>query len=125
MERKPTAENESQRTLPDIRQTVVLNAPIQKVWNAVATSEGLAAWFMPNDFRPVVGHAFHLDAGPYGKSPCKVMEVDPPHRLSFLYAHPFRLERRRGDRVRGVSHDCPRQDVQGMAEAAKGAARLC
>lgn len=41
----------TQGTLPDIRQTLVLNAPIQKVWDAVATSEGIAAWFMPNDFR--------------------------------------------------------------------------
>jgi uncharacterized protein YndB with AHSA1/START domain len=56
-------------TLPDIRQTLVLNAPIQKVWNAVSTAEGIAAWFMPNDFQPVVGHAFHLDSGPFGKSP--------------------------------------------------------
>ncbi|MBB5322950.1 uncharacterized protein YndB with AHSA1/START domain [Anoxybacillus tepidamans] len=40
----------TQPTLPDIRQTVVFRALIQKVWQAVATSEGLAAWFMPNDF---------------------------------------------------------------------------
>ncbi|MFC4303623.1 SRPBCC family protein [Cohnella boryungensis] len=69
--------------LPDIRQTQVFNAPIDKVWEAVATSEAIAVWFMPNDFEPVVGHMFHLDAGPFGKSPCKVSEIDPPHRLSF------------------------------------------
>lgn len=76
-------ENKSQNTLPDIRQTQLLNAPIQKVWDAVATSEGLAAWFMPNDFQPVVGHEFHLEAGAFGKSPCKVTEINPPRRLSF------------------------------------------
>jgi uncharacterized protein YndB with AHSA1/START domain len=70
-------------SLQDIRQTVVFNAPIQKVWNAVATSEGIAAWFMPNDFQPVSGYEFHIEAGPFGKSPCKVTEIDPPVRVSF------------------------------------------
>jgi uncharacterized protein YndB with AHSA1/START domain len=76
-------ENKNHSTLPDIRRTLVFNAPIQKVWQAVATSEGIAAWFMPNDFQPVVGHEFHLNAGPFGMSPCKVTEIDPPYRLSF------------------------------------------
>ncbi len=84
-------ENKSPNTLPDIRQTQLLNAPIQKVWDAVATSEGLAAWFMPNDFQPVVGHEFHLEAGPFGKSPCKVTEIDPPHRLSFEWGKDWLL----------------------------------
>jgi uncharacterized protein YndB with AHSA1/START domain len=73
------------RSLPDIRKTVVVNAPIEKVWKAVATSEGIAAWFMPNDFQPVVGHEFTLDAGPWGLSPCKVTEVDPPYRVAFRW----------------------------------------
>lgn len=78
-------------TLPDIRQTLVLNAPIQKVWKAVATSEGIAAWFMPNDFQPEIGYEFHLNAGPYGMSPCKVVELDPPHRLSFTWGKDWTL----------------------------------
>ncbi|BFH62338.1 MULTISPECIES: SRPBCC family protein [Paenibacillus] len=77
--------------LPDIRHTGVFNAPIDKVWKAVATSDGLAAWFMPNDFEPVVGHEFHLNAGPYGMSPCKVTEIDPPHRLSFDWGKDWQL----------------------------------
>lgn len=78
-------ESKSQSTLPDIRHIATFNAPIQRVWNAIATSEGIAAWFMPNDFQPVVGHAFHLDAGPYGMSPCQVTAIDPPNRLSFRW----------------------------------------
>ncbi|MGG1552568.1 SRPBCC family protein [Paenibacillus ferrarius] len=68
--------------LTDIVQTLVLNAPVQKVWNAVATSEGIAAWFMPNNFKPELGYEFHLEAGPFGKSPCKVTELDEPNRLT-------------------------------------------
>ncbi|WP_028608458.1 SRPBCC family protein [Paenibacillus harenae] len=78
-------DNNNQSTLPDIRQTVRLNASVQKVWNAVATSEGIAEWFMPNDFEPVEGHEFQLNAGPFGMSSCKVTVIDPPNRLSFTW----------------------------------------
>jgi len=70
-------------TIPEIRHTIVLNAPIQKVWEAVSTSEGIAAWFMPNDFQPVLGHEFTINAPHYGISHCKVTELDPPNRLAF------------------------------------------
>jgi uncharacterized protein YndB with AHSA1/START domain len=83
--------NPMQNTLPDIRQTLLLNAPVQKVWAAVATSEGIAAWFMPNDFEPVEGHEFHLEAGPFGRSPCKVTVIDPPNRLSFAWGKDWTL----------------------------------
>lgn len=73
------------QSLPDIVQKLVFNAPIQKVWSAVATSEGIAAWFMPNDFQPVTGHEFLVNAGPFGMSPCKVTEVEPPHSLAFQW----------------------------------------
>lgn len=71
-------------TLPDIKQTIVIEAPIQKIWEQVSTSEGIAAWFMPNDFKPEPGYEFHLQS-PFGPSPCKVTEFDPPNRLSFTW----------------------------------------
>ena len=70
--------------LQDIIQTVVLNAPIQKVWENVSTSEAIASWFMPNDFQLKVGHEFHIQS-PFGPSPCKVTEVNPPNKLSFIW----------------------------------------
>ncbi|MCM3340904.1 SRPBCC domain-containing protein [Paenibacillus sp. MER TA 81-3] len=84
-------EHNSNNTLPDIRQTLVLNAPIQKVWDAVATSEGIAAWFMPNNFQPIEGYEFELNAGPFGMSPCKVTEIAPPNRLSFNWGKDWTL----------------------------------
>lgn len=71
--------------LADVVKERLLKAPIEKVWQAVATSEGIAEWFMPNDFQPQVGFQFHLNAGPYGRSACEVLEVEPPHRLSFKW----------------------------------------
>ena len=31
-----------EHTLPDIKQTIVLEAPIQKVWEKVSTAEGIS-----------------------------------------------------------------------------------
>ncbi|MDN3018173.1 SRPBCC domain-containing protein [Paenibacillus sp. BSR1-1] len=83
--------NDTQQTLEDIKYTLIYNAPINKVWDAVATSEGLTAWFMPNDMKPVEGHEFHINAGQFGMSPCKVTEVDPPNRLSFNWGKDWTL----------------------------------
>ena len=71
-------------TLQDIKQTVIFEAPIQKVWAMVSTSEGIALWFMPNDFEAKEGHEFHVQS-PFGPSPCKVLEVDEPNKISFSW----------------------------------------
>ncbi|WP_144512543.1 SRPBCC domain-containing protein [Bacillus sp. FJAT-22090] len=73
-----------ENTLPEITQTVILNAPIQKVWDFVSTSDGIASWFMPNDFQLELGHEFHVQS-PFGPSPCKVTEINPPNQLSFTW----------------------------------------
>jgi uncharacterized protein YndB with AHSA1/START domain len=39
---------------------------------------------MPNDFKLQEGHEFHLQS-PFGPSPCKVLEIDAPNRLSFAW----------------------------------------
>ena len=77
-------QEETQGTLPDIRHTIDINAPIQKVWKAVSTAEGIATWLMPNDFQQKIGHEFTLET-PFGRVPCKVLELDPPNRLSFAW----------------------------------------
>jgi uncharacterized protein YndB with AHSA1/START domain len=70
--------------VPDIRKTVLLNAPIQKVWDAVSTAEGISAWFMPNDFKAELGFVFSIQS-PYGTLSCRVEELDPPKRLVFTW----------------------------------------
>ncbi|RZT23586.1 SRPBCC family protein [Fictibacillus sp. BK138] len=70
--------------LQDIKQTVVFDAPIQKVWNSVSTAEGMSSWFMPNDFKAEEGHEFHIQS-PFGPSPCKVLLIDEPNKLSFSW----------------------------------------
>jgi len=82
---------QTQGTLPEIRKTVILHAPIEKVWKAVATAEGIAAWWMPSTFEPIAGHEFILHAGPFGDSPCKVTEIDPPHSLGIDWGRDWHL----------------------------------
>jgi len=82
---------QTKETLPEIRKTVLLNAPIEKVWKAVATSEGIAAWWMDNTFEPIVGSEFVLHTGQFGDSPCKVTEIDPPNRVGFDWGNDWHL----------------------------------
>lgn len=77
------------RMLPDIIRKIIIDAPVEKVWNAVSSSEGLEAWLMPNTFQPVMGYEFTFMAQPMGNWDgtvrCKVMELDPPKRLGFTW----------------------------------------
>lgn len=82
---------ESQEIVGEIRKTVTLNAPIEKVWTAVSTSEGIAAWWMPNTLEPIVGHEFVLHTGQYGDSPCKITEVNPPTHIAFDWGKDWHL----------------------------------
>ncbi|BBH24578.1 hypothetical protein Back11_59230 [Paenibacillus baekrokdamisoli] len=84
-------EETTEQSLPDIRHTLVLQAPISKVWEAVSTSEGIAAWFMPNDFQPIEGHEFEINAGPFGMSPCKVIEITPQTRMAFEWGKDWKI----------------------------------
>jgi uncharacterized protein YndB with AHSA1/START domain len=82
---------QTQGTLQEIRKTIILNAPIEKVWNAVSTSEGIAAWWMPSTFEPILGREFILHAGEFGDSHCKVTELDPPNRVGFDWGKDWHL----------------------------------
>ncbi|MNI27986.1 hypothetical protein D3C76_64110 [compost metagenome] len=86
-----STDHDKNAALPDIRHSITLNASAAKVWEAVSTPEGLSAWFMPGDIKPEIGYEFHLEAGPFGQSPCKVTLVDPPHRLSFNWGKDWTL----------------------------------
>lgn len=77
--------------LPDICKTVILNAPVTRVWEAVSTAQGIAGWWLPNTLEPIVGHEFVLNAGPYGDSPCTVTEVEPFKRIGFDWDQDWHL----------------------------------
>jgi len=77
--------------LPEIRKTVIINAPVEKVWRAVSTAEGIAAWWMENTFTPELGCEFVLHAGPYGDSTCKITAFEPMRKVGFDWDRDWHL----------------------------------
>jgi uncharacterized protein YndB with AHSA1/START domain len=75
----------------DITVDQFLAHPPAKVWQALTEPRKLAAWFMPNDFAPVVGHRFTLHRTPNREVRfsatirCEVLEVDHERLLSYSW----------------------------------------
>lgn len=75
-----------------IRKELRLPQPCEQVWEAIASSDSLADWMYPNDFKPQVGHhfTFHVPGKPEvgfdGLTVhCEVLECEPPSRLVFSW----------------------------------------
>ena len=62
-----------------------IGRPPERVWEAITTPEGLAAWWVPGNIAPVVGHRFLLEMPGWGNVSCEVVEVDEPHRLAYTF----------------------------------------
>ncbi|MFJ9028203.1 SRPBCC domain-containing protein [Streptomyces sp. NPDC102274] len=50
--------------------------PPAAVWRALTDPELHARWWAAGDVRPVVGHRFTLDMGPWGQQWCDQISVD-------------------------------------------------
>ncbi len=63
--------------------------PAAVVWEVLTDAEELAGWLMPNDFQPVVGHAFTMTTRPRlgfnGIIQCRVLELVPPRRMQWSW----------------------------------------
>ena len=74
----------------DIDAAISYPHPVDRVWEALTSSDALAAWLMPNDFKPVLGHRFTLRTRPApgfdGIVRCEVLELDPPRRMVWSWA---------------------------------------
>lgn len=59
------------------------------MWRALTDSDLLGVWFMPNDFRPEVGHKFTMTTDPApmfdGTVHIEVLEIDAPHRMRWSW----------------------------------------
>lgn len=73
----------------DIRLDVAYAHPPERVWAALTSSEAIAAWLMPNDFKAELGHRFTLRTDPApgfdGVVRCEVLELDPPRAMSWSW----------------------------------------
>lgn len=77
--------NKNEDKLPDIVKSVIIEAPVSKVWDAVTTPEGMEKWWMASTIKPEAGFDFVLHTGSYGDSPCRVLEARPPNFLKFSW----------------------------------------
>ena len=76
----------------DLLLSEVYPHPIDRVWAAIATSEGLEAWLMQNDFEPLVGHrcTFRFcapDDDSERRVFVEVLEIDAPTRMVWRWRH--------------------------------------
>ena len=62
--------------------------PPEKLWRALTQPHLIAEWLMKNDFKPVIGHRFHLRSDPHtgGIIDCEVLVVEPNKTLSYTWA---------------------------------------
>jgi uncharacterized protein YndB with AHSA1/START domain len=71
------------------REAVYPHSP-ERVWRALVDTDELAAWLMPNDFAPKVGHKFSLETGEHvGTIDAEVLEIDEPRLLRCRWSGVF------------------------------------
>lgn len=73
----------------DLRFEFVYPYPPERVWRALTDPKALAEWLMENDFEARMGHEFQFRTKPApgfdGIVRCKIVELDPPKRLSYSW----------------------------------------
>lgn len=60
--------------------------PPARVWAALTEPDWLAKWWARGDIRPLVGHRFSLDMGPWGQQPCEVVAVEAGKLIAYSFA---------------------------------------
>jgi uncharacterized protein YndB with AHSA1/START domain len=66
--------------------------PPELVWRVLTTSELMARWLMPNDFKPELGHAFTFRSTPVpgtdfsGTGASEVLEIEAPKLLRISWS---------------------------------------
>jgi uncharacterized protein YndB with AHSA1/START domain len=74
-----------------IRVDQFVAAPPATVWRLLTEPELMPLWWAEGEVAAVVGHQFMLDMPGYGKQPCKVLEVDAPHRFVYTFTPAWTL----------------------------------
>jgi uncharacterized protein YndB with AHSA1/START domain len=66
-----------------------LNAPIEKVWNAISNRDAMKQWYFDlAEFKPEPGFEFQFEGGPEDRRYlhlCKVTEVVPGKKLQYSW----------------------------------------
>lgn len=72
-----------------VRMERVFRHSPEAIWRALTDPKALSQWLLPNDFRAELGHRFRFrqrsDRGHMVRIDCRVIELDAPHRLAYLW----------------------------------------
>ncbi|MEJ7812078.1 MAG: SRPBCC domain-containing protein [Gemmatimonadaceae bacterium] len=75
--------------MSDIVHEAVYPHPAERVWRALTDPAAIAAWLMPNDFQPHVGHRFQFRAtsapGFDGSVDSEILEIADERRLVYSW----------------------------------------
>jgi len=77
--------------MPDIRHLVLIDSTPGKIYTAITTQQGIAAWWsIHNNARPEVGSVYRISFGRDYFKEIKITEMDPHQRVvwEILDAHP-------------------------------------
>ncbi len=77
----------NEQTIPAVRMTIDILAPLERVWDLVSTPEGVRQWFTRQTFEPRPGGRLemHVDYGVATHITGEVNIYEPPHRLGFTW----------------------------------------
>jgi uncharacterized protein YndB with AHSA1/START domain len=85
-----------------IRVDQFVAAQPANVWRLLTEPDLVRLWWAEGDVAAEVGHQFTLDMPGYGRQPCKVLEVDPPHRFVYTFTSAWTLTWRLEPEGRGT-----------------------
>jgi len=87
-----------------LRKETTVSSPIERVWWAWTTSEGMASWWAKNSWIELrIGGPFELyflldnPRGLQGSEGCRILSYRPPEMLSFSWNFPPSLPEIRGE----------------------------
>lgn len=70
-------------TEPKLEKTVELDASPEQVWEAIATGQGISAWFVPHDVEPREGGAIRQEFGGDFVETARVSAWEPGRRFAY------------------------------------------
>jgi uncharacterized protein YndB with AHSA1/START domain len=87
---KMNEDERNQSNIQDIQYTMLFNAPIEKVWQAISTSGDISKWHTSNTFNPQEGSQFTFSSQPMqnwdGVIQSTLVDFIPLTKLSYTWS---------------------------------------
>jgi uncharacterized protein YndB with AHSA1/START domain len=67
-----------------VEMSLLVSTTPERLWDAIATGQGYAAWFAKAEVEPRVGGTIAFDFGALGKTKGEVTVWEPPRRFGYI-----------------------------------------